>query len=49
MESAIPRDLAAHRTEPAGMKSSWQPPYPSFVARFAPTVESLVGHLVAGR
>ena len=42
MESAIPRHLAAHRTQPAGMKPGWQPPYPSFVARFEPTVERVV-------
>jgi aliphatic aldoxime dehydratase len=38
MEPAIAPHLAAHRTEPAGMKPGWQPPYPSFVARFAPAV-----------
>jgi aldoxime dehydratase len=43
VESAIPPQyLAAHRTEPAGMKPGWQPPYPSFVARFAPTVSRVV-------
>ena len=38
MESAIPGQLASRRTQPAGMKPGWQPPYPSFVARFAPSV-----------
>ena len=38
MESAIPDHLLSHRTEPARMKPDWQPPYPSFVARFAPSV-----------
>jgi aldoxime dehydratase len=42
MESAIPRHLAAHRTQPAGVKPGWQPPYPSFVARFEPTVQRVV-------
>ena len=42
MESAIPRHLAAPRTQPAGMKPGWQPPYPSFVARFEPTVQRVV-------
>jgi aldoxime dehydratase len=42
VESAIPQYLAAHRTEPAGMKPGWRPPYPSFVARFAPVVERVV-------
>jgi aldoxime dehydratase len=42
MESAIPQYLTAPRTEPARMKPGWQPPYPSFVARFAPTVEHVV-------
>ncbi|HXJ24324.1 MAG TPA: phenylacetaldoxime dehydratase family protein [Streptosporangiaceae bacterium] len=38
MESAIPQHLAARRTQPTRMKPDWQPPYPSFVARFAPSV-----------
>jgi len=38
MESAIPRHLVSRRTEPTRMKPDWQPPYPSFVARFAPSV-----------
>jgi aldoxime dehydratase len=42
MESAIPERLAAQRTEPAGMKPGWRPPYPSFVARFAPAVQRVV-------
>lgn len=42
MESAIPQHLATHRTEPARMKPGWRPPYPSFVARFAPTVQRVV-------
>jgi len=38
MESAIPHHLLSHRTQSARMKPDWQPPYPSFVARFAPSV-----------
>jgi aldoxime dehydratase len=38
MESAIPQHLASRRTQPLRMKADWQPPYPSFVARFAPSV-----------
>ena len=38
MESAIPQHLVSLRTEPTRMKPDWQPPYPSFVARFAPSV-----------
>jgi aldoxime dehydratase len=38
MESAIPEHLATPRTQPARQKPGWQPPYPSFVARFAPSV-----------
>ncbi|MEV0703975.1 phenylacetaldoxime dehydratase family protein [Saccharopolyspora sp. NPDC050389] len=38
MESAIPRYLASARTQPAKLKPSWQPPYPSYVARFQPQV-----------
>lgn len=38
MESAIPQHLVSRRTEPTRMKPDWQPPYPSFVARFAPSV-----------
>jgi len=38
MESAIPQHLVTRRTEPTRMKPDWQPPYPSFVARFAPSV-----------
>jgi aldoxime dehydratase len=38
MESAIPRHLVSRRTQPTRMKPDWQPPYPSFVARFAPSV-----------
>ena len=38
MESAIPQHLVSRRAQPIGMKPSWQPPYPSFVARFAPSV-----------
>ncbi|WP_113699418.1 phenylacetaldoxime dehydratase family protein [Nonomuraea lactucae] len=42
MESAIPQHLAASRTQPTRMKPGWQPPYPSFVARFAPSVARVV-------
>src|SRR5258705_9405822 len=38
MESAIPQHLASCRTQPTRMKPDWQPPYPSFAARFAPSV-----------
>ena len=38
MESAIPQHLVSRRTQLARMKPDWQPPYPSFVARFAPSV-----------
>ena len=38
MESAIPQHLVSRRTQPTRMKPDWQPPYPSFVARFAPSV-----------
>src|SRR5689334_11553629 len=42
MESVIPQHLATRRTQPAGMEPGWQPPYPSFVARFAPSVTRVV-------
>jgi aldoxime dehydratase len=42
VESAIPQHLAATRTQPAQMKPGWQPPYPSFVARFSPSVTRVV-------
>lgn len=42
MESAIPRHLVARRTQPTRMKPDWQPPYPSFAARFAPSMERVV-------
>ncbi|MEV6872195.1 phenylacetaldoxime dehydratase family protein [Amycolatopsis sp. NPDC051128] len=38
MESAIPAHLVTERTEPVAHPPGWQPPYPSFVARFAPSV-----------
>src|SRR5260370_33471155 len=38
MESAIPHHLLSHRAQPTRMTPDWQPPYPSFVARFAPSV-----------
>src|SRR3984893_11380270 len=38
MESAIPQHLVSRRTEPTRMKPDWHPPYPSFVARFTPSV-----------
>lgn len=38
MESAIPQHLMMERTQPVGLRPDWQPPYPSFVARFAPSV-----------
>jgi aldoxime dehydratase len=38
MESAIPQHLATARTQPTTLKPDWQPPYPSFVARFKPSV-----------
>lgn len=39
MESAIPKHLATTRTQPARLKRNWQPPYPSYVARFQPHVD----------
>ncbi|WP_329048840.1 phenylacetaldoxime dehydratase family protein [Amycolatopsis sp. NBC_01488] len=38
MESAIPPHLVTDRTAAPGPRPGWQPPYPSFVARFAPSV-----------
>ncbi|GLY39853.1 phenylacetaldoxime dehydratase [Amycolatopsis sp. NBRC 101858] len=38
MESAIPPHLVTDRTAAPGPRPDWQPPYPSFVARFAPSV-----------
>lgn len=38
MESAIPQHLTTERTRPATLTPGWQPPYPGFVARFAPSV-----------
>lgn len=38
MESAIPQHLATERTQPATLTPGWQPPYPGYVARFAPSV-----------
>src|ERR1700745_2939414 len=38
MSSAIPPPVVSPRTQPPRMKPDWQPPYPSFVARFAPSV-----------
>lgn len=38
MESAIPQHLMRPRTQSANLKPGWQPPYPSSVARFKPSV-----------
>ncbi|PRX47074.1 aldoxime dehydratase [Prauserella shujinwangii] len=40
-ESAIPAHLATTRTRPARREPGWSPPYPSYVARFAPAVTSV--------
>ena len=37
LESAIPEHLARERTCPMAMKETWQPPYPSYSARFDPS------------
>lgn len=37
LESAIPEHLRRERTCPMAMKETWQPPYPSYSARFDPT------------
>ncbi|WP_199435034.1 phenylacetaldoxime dehydratase family protein [Qaidamihabitans albus] len=42
MESAIPRHLSLPRTQPPRAEPGWQPPYPSFVARFKPSVTRVV-------
>jgi aldoxime dehydratase len=42
MESAIPPHLAQARTQPSQLRTDWQPPYPSYVARFAPEVTRVV-------
>lgn len=47
LESAIPEELRTVRTCPMSMKSNWTPPYPSFSARFEPSIESL-GMLILG-
>jgi aldoxime dehydratase len=42
MESAIPPHLAQTRSEQSHLRAGWQPPYPSYVARFAPTTTRVV-------
>jgi aldoxime dehydratase len=41
LESAIPEHLARERTCPMAMKEEWQPPYPSYSARFEPSRNDL--------
>lgn len=38
MEPAIPAHLATPRTQPSALRPGWRPPYPSYVARFRPSV-----------
>lgn len=47
LESAIPEDLQVERSCPMSMKQGWTPPYPSFSARFASSIDYL-GMLVLG-
>jgi len=42
MESAIPPHLAQSRSQPSQLTTGWQPPYPSYVARFDPSVTRVV-------
>ena len=42
IESSIPAHLTGQRTVPAQMPDGFTPPYPSFSARFDPTVERVV-------
>lgn len=42
MESAIPKHLACPRTRQKRVPDDYQPPYPSFVARFKPEVKRVV-------
>jgi aldoxime dehydratase len=42
MESAIPEHLRTERTRPRRVPDDYAPPYPSFVARFRPSVERVV-------
>lgn len=47
LEPAIPDDLRVERVCPMSMKQNWTPPYPSFSARFEPSLDSL-GMLILG-
>jgi aldoxime dehydratase len=42
METAIPENLRAERTQPRRMREGHAPPYPSFVARNRPEVQQVV-------
>ncbi|HEY3471616.1 MAG TPA: phenylacetaldoxime dehydratase family protein [Amycolatopsis sp.] len=42
VESAIPAHLRADRTRPTRKSAAFRPPYPSFSARFAPSVRQVV-------
>lgn len=42
MESAIPLHLEAQRTRHKRVPDDYQPPYPSFVARYKPAVGRIV-------
>jgi aldoxime dehydratase len=42
MESAIPPHLAQSPSQPSQLKAGWRPPYPSYVARFDPSVTRVV-------
>jgi aldoxime dehydratase len=42
MESAIPPHLEQSRSQPSQLTTAWQPPYPSYVARFDPVVTRVV-------
>ncbi|NMO02765.1 phenylacetaldoxime dehydratase family protein [Gordonia sp. TBRC 11910] len=47
MESAIAEHLRCPRSTPSALREGWQPPYPSYVARFAPTVDR-IGMMILG-
>ncbi len=42
MESAIPQNLEMQRTRHKRVPDDYQPPYPSFVARYKPAVSRVV-------
>lgn len=47
MESAIAEHLRRPRSTPSALRDGWAPPYPSYVARFAPTVDR-IGMMILG-